>query len=277
MSLVRTFEGFRPPQRFDSIPFISVEIQESATIDGVYTSIDTIALIPADVDPSQPASRDITTPNAQLDPGWYKLFWVDANSSFFPSEPISSSREDEPFVSVEELGEYLGQNLTDSAKAQIAVESACDIVRSLTEQVLNEILSDSIKLDGTDTDALLLPQQPVTSIIEVSDGATVLVADDDYKLDDNGVLLKPWPGVWTKGRQNISVTYNHGYPQSVFPDDLRAVALDIAARIFQQAGSGGNILTETIGLYSVRYDAAGGNNIVTLNHDRILAKYRVPK
>ena len=96
MTYVRTFEDFRPPKRHDLIPFTSVVVQESATEDGTYTTIDTITLLPVDTDPSEPQSRDLTTADATLDPAWYKLIWTDSQGGYFPSDPISTDRQGSP-------------------------------------------------------------------------------------------------------------------------------------------------------------------------------------
>src|SRR5262245_10741374 len=58
---VVTFVGYRPPARFDSLPWTAVRIQESATSSGTFTQIDTKTLTPLDADPSVPQSRSLTT------------------------------------------------------------------------------------------------------------------------------------------------------------------------------------------------------------------------
>jgi hypothetical protein len=47
MATVVTFLDYTPPERADSISWASVEIYESATVDGTYTLIDTLALVAA--------------------------------------------------------------------------------------------------------------------------------------------------------------------------------------------------------------------------------------
>jgi hypothetical protein len=179
-----------------------------------------------------------------------------------------------PFISRADLGELLGQDLTTSDKALIAIDSACDIVRDLAEQTFNLVEDETITLDGTGTDALLLPERPVTEIGAVVEGDETLVVGDDYVLNGQGVLLRKsttTTAVWAKGRQNVQVTYSHGYSTNTLPRSVRAVALQIAARLFQQKPG---VTSESLGQRSVRFSTDSGSE-VTKNEERILAKYRV--
>ena len=46
MAEVVTFVGYRPPVRYDAVPWTEVRIQESATEDGTYTQLEAIPLSP---------------------------------------------------------------------------------------------------------------------------------------------------------------------------------------------------------------------------------------
>jgi hypothetical protein len=74
--------------------------------------------------------------------------------------------------------------------------------------------------------------------------------------------------VWPKGRQNVEVTYDHGYDEALLPRDIRLVALTIAARIVGQ----GLALEEQVGTTKVTYAAASTD--VTNGEKMILQKYR---
>jgi len=186
-----------------------------------------------------------------------------------------------PFISREDLGDYLGQDLSASDKALIAVDAACDICRTLAEQTFNEVIDETIVLDGTGTDALLLPESPVIDVTAVTENDEALVVDDDYKLNGSGVLLRSpvvyeggWGDqwvrrVWSLGRQNIEVTYSHGYAATDLPRDVRMVALSLADRIFTQ----GNVSFESLGAYSVRYTNGAALDL-TVGERAILRKYR---
>lgn len=196
----------------------------------------------------------------------------------------------EPFISRDDLGDFLGSNLATSDKALIAVDSACDIVRTLTGQTFNEVLDETVEMDGTGTDALLLPELPVTEVSLVYENDELLVEDVDYKLNGDSLLLRlptlvesGWStqsirAVWPVGRNNLEVTYSHGYTDDLLPRDIRMVALSIAARTYQQsAGASGSVVSETIGQYSVRYSDSSSTSSSDLNFSEktILRKYRV--
>lgn len=92
MSYVRTLEGFAPPPRYDDSadPFTKALLQESASRDGDYTTIETFELEPVDADPGSPTIRNFTSDKATLDPGWYRLIWEDASGDTFPGTPVFS-------------------------------------------------------------------------------------------------------------------------------------------------------------------------------------------
>jgi hypothetical protein len=139
----------------------------------------------------------------------------------------------------------------------IATDAACDTVRTIAEQTFNQSTS-TITLDGTGTDALLLPELPVTS------AGTVTVAGGtitDYVLNTRlGMLIRkarhgrrlhervPDADV-AGGPSEHHVTYQHGYADADLPRDVRMVALSIASRLVVQ----GVAVEESNGPVSVKY------------------------
>ena len=181
-----------------------------------------------------------------------------------------------PFISRQDLSDYLGKDVTADAGAVIAVDSACQFVRTLTEQELDEVTSDTITVDGTGTDAIVLPELPVSTVGTVglldNDGGTTLVTD--YAVTDNGVLLRnrgsatddfPATFNWPVGRQNIQITYSHG---GTVPEDLRMVALSLASRMLVQ----GVASRETVGDSQIEYATVGTD--MTNGEKAIIAKYK---
>jgi hypothetical protein len=190
------------------------------------------------------------------------------------------------------LGDYLGRDVNLDDGALICVDAACEIVRDTTGCLFNAA-TDTVTLDGTGTDALLLPETPVSAAGTVTvNGGTLGTAD--YSLGENGALIAnvgtvafgwdwgwnpyPWPpygfgltagaAVWPKGRNNITVTYDHGYADADIPRSVRFVALGIAARMLVQ----GVAKSENLGDRSIVYATAATD--LTMGERNILRKYK---
>lgn len=175
----------------------------------------------------------------------------------------------DPFISPQDVVDYLGRGTATDAILVMATDAACDTVRTYTEQTFNGGTS-TVTLDGTGTDAILLPERPVNSVGTVTvNGGTVT----DYVLNGNGILFRGSVGVnqgstWPMGRQNVSVTYSHGYAEVDLPRDVRRVALEIAARTAGQ----GIARQESVGPVSITY--AGASTDLSKGEMIILGKYR---
>lgn len=167
----------------------------------------------------------------------------------------------------------LGRGSSSDPGMTIAVDAACDMVRTFTEQTINQI-SDSWTTNGHGGGAILLPELPATQVQEVKvDGTTVT----DYVLEDNGILRRTagtadydvyQGGTWPEGIQNVRVTYTHGYAGTAVPRDLKMVALAIAERLVVQ----GVAVSEQVGAARVTY--AGPATDLTSTEKIILSKYR---
>ena len=77
-----------------------------------------------------------------------------------------------------------------------------------------------------------------------------------------------WRPTWPRGRQNVAVTYEHGYADGDVPRSIRMVALSIASRLVVQ----GPAQSETVGDVTVNYSVAASD--LTPGELRILTKYR---
>lgn len=140
-----------------------------------------------------------------------------------------------PFISRDDLSDYMRQDISASDIAGIVIDAACETVRTYIGRRLNYVEDDEITLDGSGTETLMLPEWPVigTPVVE-EDG----VAFTDFVV--RGSRLVRTSGIWMPGVATISVTYSHGYatseadvvadtgPERV-PSDLRDVALVLAA------------------------------------------------
>jgi hypothetical protein len=179
----------------------------------------------------------------------------------------------DPFITAQQLSDFLGEDVTVDADAALAISAACDICRTETEQVLSLVEDEAIVLDGSGTDALVLPQVPVVdvSLVEVAayyGGTSDVVDPADYRISAEGVLLRVDHGWWRSGRQNIEVIYSHGYAADDLPNDLLMVALTVARRLLE----GGDVQSESLGSYRVQY--VGQASDLSVGEQRILRKYR---
>lgn len=94
MSYVVTLGAFTPPPRYDSLAWTKVRVEESTSPTGSWTLIDTITLSPVDADPSLPAQRSVTTEEATLVAGWYRIQFEDLNGDFSPySDPVTAGQK----------------------------------------------------------------------------------------------------------------------------------------------------------------------------------------
>lgn len=169
------------------------------------------------------------------------------------------------FITVDELSDYLGRSVSADPAAQLAVDGACAVIRTISEQDFTES-TETVTLDGTGTDALVLSQLPISSVQSVTVAGT---ADTNYALSGTGVLVKT-SGVWPRGRQNVTVKYRHGYRSTDIPADIRQVALGLAARQLVQGPK--NAMAETNGDVQIRYATAASD--LTNNELRILRRHR---
>ena len=196
-----------------------------------------------------------------------------------------------PFISLTDLGNFTGVDYAGSDVAIIAIDSACERVRSYLSQHVNLVEDDEVSLHGTGTDVLLLPELPVRSISSVTetvnDEDTVLVDGTDYELGEAGMLYR-LGAYWPRGKNNVTVVYTHGWDLSEdvqgsgdvdvprVPSDLRYVALTLAADIVTAGTSGaGGVQSESIGDYSYKMEGTSTGGLDSQQKD-ILAPYARP-
>lgn len=174
-----------------------------------------------------------------------------------------------PFVTLTDVSDLLGRDITAAPGGTAALYAACQICRTEAEQTFNAGTS-TISLDGAGGDCLVLPEAPA-SVSAVSVGG---VAVTDYTVTAEGLLLRGSAGVtprpvWPAGRQNVQVTYGHGYADLQVPDDVSMVAAELTQRIVVQ----GFAQSETVGDVSITYPTPSALDL-TPGEQRILRRYR---
>lgn len=181
-------------------------------------------------------------------------------------------------------------NLTIPAEdptALLALETASGVVRNETDQQLDLVTDDQVRLMADGSGVLFLPQWPVVAVSAVSEGNTALVVADALVWTRIGMLTRTGRP-WLAGP--VTVTYSHGYAE--LPADVVGVVLAIAGRLYgdsratlSAAGSSG-LASEQLGSYAVSYQAPGSQNtafwgagaawLLLPSEGRLLARYRLP-
>lgn len=174
-----------------------------------------------------------------------------------------------PFITVQDVSDLLGRNLAGDPGAYLAIGAACDLCRLGAERQFTRGTTTA-SYDGTGTDAIVLNTLPVLNAGTVTVAGSAIT---DYMLTTNGVLLRGTAGVdprpvWPQGRQNVTVTFEHGYDTLSIPEDVRQVAINIATRVVVQ----GIAVEESIGDVSVKYAAPSLD--LTPGEKLVLHKYR---
>lgn len=174
----------------------------------------------------------------------------------------------DPFITEQDIVDYLGRGDIADPGVTIAAGSACDMVRAWTDQTISVVTNETVTFDGSGTDALLLPEMPVIQVRSVTvDGEVVT----DFTLRADGVLIRtPGDGTasWPEGRQNVIVTYDHGWVAEEIPHEIKQVALSVASRLVVQ----GPLVQESLGATSAKYAVASTD--LTNGERALLRKYR---
>jgi hypothetical protein len=164
----------------------------------------------------------------------------------------------EPFIGTNDLSDALGEDVSTSDLAVIAIDAACEQIRAELGNPVNLQEDDEVTLDGNGRPRLILPAGPVRAVSEVElDG--VALETTDYVLEDgrrwHGMYLRrvgpsTIPAIiWPVGLGNVAITYDHGWdvteslsdPPLGFervPSAIRQVALGLAVRVYRGFASG---------------------------------------
>jgi hypothetical protein len=141
MSFVVSLFGYRPPRRADGVAYTQVRVEEATPADGPdgpWNAIDLQVLPNPDPDPMVPAVRNITTTEALLETGWYRLVFLDPGGNESPSTAVGASGagiELPPSADAVRSRSRLLQKLYPANPIDPAVESA-----------LREDVADSVAL-----------------------------------------------------------------------------------------------------------------------------------
>ena len=194
-----------------------------------------------------------------------------------------------PFITFDELAAALKTELSnnDLLLASLAVNGACEAVRSYTGQTINLVEDDMVRMSGNGRQTLLLPEVPVVSISSIEvDGEPD--TDETHVDQAGGIIYRESP--WPRGFFNIQIVYTHGWaptpdevvepdesggPIPLVPEDLRLIAIGAAVNIFQNTDTAG-LTQETLGSYS-RSISRESRQIIEPDALRVLDRYKTRK
>lgn len=205
MTQVLSLDEYRPSPRYDSLPWTEARIEEGTASVGPWSLIDTIALLPVDADPSNPAARSFTTQNASDGELWYRIIFADADGDIGqPTFPVQNLLNPRPvYASVSELAAILRVNVSqrhasllrvlEAAAAEIDSEiGTADITGAELPYTTPPALVSEVNLERA-VEHWRQMQSPF-GIIGLGDETSVYTARDSW--DRHSHKLAPLKGSW---------------------------------------------------------------------------------
>lgn len=236
MGIVVTLLGFTPLPR-QPPAWTQARIEEAVTADGPFTPIETIAL-DLDADPLHPAARDLTTTEATLEAGWYRVTWLDAGGNTHTTQPVFSPASEaapQPLIDIEDLRRAV--NVGDS----FAIERLPQIVAGVENWVLGETRRQLRPLPDPHVHRVRVNG---SRFIRVPDAREItLVTIDGVEVTDYELHRHPFPAdgpvthveVFMRGRV-AEVTGQFGFIE--LPNELREAMLAHMAHLVYQERAG---------------------------------------
>jgi hypothetical protein len=199
-----------------------------------------------------------------------------------------------PFGTVGQMSSYLRVEISPTDLiANLALQAATVAIQNYVDQVIVQV-TETVILDGSGNDTLLLPELPVQGVSNVvvdCDTSYPLTlqpqsagsnADYTFTSGMSGLLIRrrgeyvAYEGLynarfghWPDRRQSVQVTYTHGWP--AIPTDIQMLCSIIAARAFAQDGAD----QETVGTYVAAYASQPG--VMSPLEKSILDRYKPGK
>lgn len=141
---------------------------------------------------------------------------------------------------------------------EMLINQATDFIEKYCDRRFKETTYTDEVYDGTDDDAIVLKQFPVTTFTELEYNANFnnsaswnTIDSEDYWIDtDTGIVTKV--NKFVKGKQKYRATYVAGY--STIPYDLQYACLMFVSEAFNKRKAGG-IKTESLGDHSISFES----------------------
>lgn len=176
------------------------------------------------------------------------------------------------FADHTDLATWLGlddMTTDENNRADSLLADASDIIREEVKRgQLGIVTDETIRMNGTSDESILLPSTPVISVSAVTLDGEPLTEGHDWYLDGNMIVRLPvtravildgiademstfplgtagfgWP------EQTLEITYTHGYPE--IPGKVKTICLAMVVRVWTNPAS---VARETVGDTSTVYD-----------------------
>jgi hypothetical protein len=135
-----TLDDYRPAPRGDGRPWTQALIEEAAASTGPWAPIETQPLSPIDPNPADPIYRMISTGQATLEHGWYRVTFIDETGNQDVTAPIFNGPSIRP--SVIDISALLRTRTRDENGNLIGVFT--DATTPTAEQV-EDIINDAVE------------------------------------------------------------------------------------------------------------------------------------
>lgn len=190
-----------------------------------------------------------------------------------------------PFSTVDVLAAYLQVDIdAGDLMANKALQGATDAIQSYVDATISYVENDVVKVDGSGTDVIVLPERPVVDVLEVIEDYDLNVTRDlvlpgngsesEFDWTPDGLLIRRksdllregqnMGGGWGLRRHSIQVTYSHGYRIDATTVE-RAQTVSGAALGAHIAVAGFNGATDT--LLAVIDTTTAGHPVLTASED----------
>lgn len=182
-------------------------------------------------------------------------------------------------ITLADLEEYLGD--IDDSLGENIINRASQIIATYCDRVFESTVYTDEEYDGTGAGSLNLRQYPVTLFTRLQNRTTTLNEANFSTIDSNKYFVDTEAGIIERVPHLLfrdiiryyRVTYTAGFV--TIPDDLQEAAIKLSVHIFETRKRAGDTQSETIGDYSITYDATA-NTFRDLGLDMILDAYKKP-
>lgn len=111
-----------------------------------------------------------------------------------------------------------------------ALQSASGRFRGNVRHPVHHVAGDTVVLDGTGAQSLLLPAAPVTAVDQLKLDGQVLTDGTDYTWSADGYIRRADGLVWPARLRCLEAVYSHGYDP--IPSDISEAVIDQARAIY---------------------------------------------